>query len=232
LAVAKSYEKMDICGDPFKEKGRYYVIVRDPAKGTKKRVRWYSDAEYQKMYNTEPKAVKEINRKNPLGFSKGYVTIFKGPIAENEEWFKLSKARKCNMWGWYYASDDELVIEDLPTGIEPVELKWEEVENIIDDPKRVREVVYLKLNPGQSTPYIDGRKGERLSLAVIIEEVETFTNEYGQYYIYTMKDPKNQLYIWKTQAQKWEKNSVKVIKGTIKEVSDHYIVLTRCMEVK
>ena len=43
MAVAHSYEKFEIKGEPFKESGRWYVNVMAP-KGLKK-VRWYSDAE-------------------------------------------------------------------------------------------------------------------------------------------------------------------------------------------
>ena len=48
MAVAKSYEKMALSGDPFVENGKMYVNVIAP-KGLKK-VRWYSDAEYKRMY--------------------------------------------------------------------------------------------------------------------------------------------------------------------------------------
>ena len=48
MAVAKTYAHMKVEGEPFKENGRMYVNVIAP-KGIKK-VRWYSDAEYRRMY--------------------------------------------------------------------------------------------------------------------------------------------------------------------------------------
>ena len=42
MAVAKTYEKMALVGEPFQENGKMYVNVQAP-KGIKK-VRWYSDA--------------------------------------------------------------------------------------------------------------------------------------------------------------------------------------------
>ena len=49
--VAKSYQNMEIVSDVYMVSGRKYVKVRDN-KGAEKQVRWYSDAEYAKMYGT------------------------------------------------------------------------------------------------------------------------------------------------------------------------------------
>ena len=48
MPVAKTYESLEMQGEPFKENGRMYVNVMT-SKGLKK-VRWYSDNEYQRMY--------------------------------------------------------------------------------------------------------------------------------------------------------------------------------------
>ena len=61
-----------------------------------------------------------------LGFDNGYITIFKGNIVPHADWFSLSNARYHNTWGWYIVSTEE-VPADLPKGIEPIILSWEDV---------------------------------------------------------------------------------------------------------
>ena len=41
MAVAKTYEKMALVGEPFQENGRMYVYVAAP--NGQKKVRWYSE---------------------------------------------------------------------------------------------------------------------------------------------------------------------------------------------
>ena len=74
MTVARSYEKFEIQGEPFKESGRWYVNVMAP-KGLKK-VRWYSDAERaaqdRKAGVEEP--VFDFNAKHAFGFDEaGYI---------------------------------------------------------------------------------------------------------------------------------------------------------------
>ncbi len=76
MPVAKTYQSFEQVGEPFSENGRFYVLVKAP-KGEKK-VRWYSDAEYRRMY---PDAVKEndlmdFDARHAFGFREGgYITI-------------------------------------------------------------------------------------------------------------------------------------------------------------
>ena len=83
MAVAKTYEKMALVGEPFQENGKMYVNVQAP-KGQKK-VRWYSDAEYRRMY---PDAVKndimDFNARHAFGFGpEGFITIYQGRNLED-----------------------------------------------------------------------------------------------------------------------------------------------------
>ena len=76
MAVAKTYAKMEISGEPFMENKRMYVNVVSP-KGLKK-VRWYSDAEYQRMYPGEVATndIMDFNARHAFGFGDlGYITI-------------------------------------------------------------------------------------------------------------------------------------------------------------
>ena len=126
--VAKSYQSMTQVGEPYESAGKMYVQVKNEKTGNIRQVRWYTEAEYAKMYGEKvEKSPKEFkSQKQVLGFEKGYITIFKGDTYANLEWFQKSIARYCKWWGWYIVSTEALPI-DLPVGIEPIELKWEMV---------------------------------------------------------------------------------------------------------
>ena len=48
--VAKSFQNMEMLTEPFEENGRMYIKVRNPKTGTERKVRWYTEKEYNKMY--------------------------------------------------------------------------------------------------------------------------------------------------------------------------------------
>ena len=50
--VAKTYQSLEIQGEPFEENKRLYVNV--VTKSGLKKVRWYTDVEYRRMYPNEP----------------------------------------------------------------------------------------------------------------------------------------------------------------------------------
>lgn len=64
MPVAKSYQSLEILCEPYVlDKGRQYVKVRTK-NGENKQVRWYTDAEYAKMY---PEAKAEVKPAVPIG---------------------------------------------------------------------------------------------------------------------------------------------------------------------
>ena len=85
--VAKSFQSMKQLGEPFCEKGKMYVNVQNEKTGTIRKVRWYTDAEYAKMYGEKvDKPASEFKcQKQILGFENGYITIFKGDTYANLE---------------------------------------------------------------------------------------------------------------------------------------------------
>lgn len=124
--VAKSYEGLPIVEEEYIKNGRTYCKVR-MNKGTIKEIRTYTEAEYNKMYGVA-KAIpiaESYNQKKMLGFDKGYITIFKGAIAANEEFFSKSNARGHTAWGWYIVSTED--VPELPNGVSAVRLNWEDV---------------------------------------------------------------------------------------------------------
>lgn len=124
--VAKSYEGLPVVEEEYTKSGRTYCKVRTN-KGTIKEIRTYTEAEYNKMYGvTKITPIAEsYNQKKMLGFDKGYITIFKGAVAANEEFFSKSNARCCVAWGWYIVSTED--VPELPHGVSAVRLNWEDV---------------------------------------------------------------------------------------------------------
>ena len=125
--VAKSYEGLPVVEEEYTKGGRTYCKVRTN-KGTIKEIRTYTEVEYNKMYGVTAKAtpmVEPCNQKKMLGFDKGYITIFKGAAAANEEFFSKSNARFHVAFGWYIVSMEE--VPELPNGVTAVRLNWEDV---------------------------------------------------------------------------------------------------------
>ena len=218
--VAKSFQSMKQLGEPFCEKGKMYVNVQNEKTGTVRKVRWYTEAEYAKMYGEKVDAPTKVfkTQKQVLGFENGYVTIFKGDTYANLEWFQKSIARYCKWWGWYIVSTEAIPF-DLPVGLEPVELKWElvgEEEGCLkpdaDIKSAVESILYDK---GDST--FQGAVGERLDLEVEVIAAHKRDSYYGEQTIHHMEDAAGNRYLWSTSSKSWEVGDKRHIKGTVKE---------------
>ena len=237
--VAKSFQSMKQLGEPFCEKGRMYVNIQNEKTGTVRKVRWYTEAEYAKMYGEKVDTPRKVfkTQKQVLGFENGYITIFKGDTCANLEWFQKSIARYCKWWGWYIVSTEAIPF-DLPTGLEPIELKWELVgeENgcLKPDAEIKAAVESIMYDKGDST--FQGAFGERLDLEIEIIAAHKRDGYYGEQTIHYMIDASGNQYLWSTASKSWEVGNKYHIKGTVK---DHKVirnvettVLTRCTLVK
>lgn len=241
MPVAKSYQSLEIIGDAFVSSGRQYVNVKLKS-GKLKPVRWYSDTEYRKMY---PEAVTVNRSANPyyksqkevLGFTKGYITIFKGDTYAEIDWFRASIARYARWWGWYIISTEEIPT-DLPAGIEAIRLPWESVGQDSGELKSeslVKEAVEALIYEAGTSEFV-GEIGERIELTLTVSRAIEIENDYGHSIMHIMEDDCGNVYVWITAARSWPEGSVKTVRGTIK---DHRLykntkqtVLTRCIEVK
>ena len=81
MPVAKSYQSLEIVGDIFISSGRQYVNVKMKS-GALKTVRWYSDAEYRKMYPEAPAVDRSADpyykpQKEVLGYQANIVEFVK-----------------------------------------------------------------------------------------------------------------------------------------------------------
>lgn len=239
--VAKSYQELEIIGDVFVSSGRQYVNVKLKS-GKTKTVRWYTDSEYRKMY---PEAI-AVNRstdpyykpqKEVLGFTKGYITIFKGDTYSEIDWFRASIARYARWWGWYIISTEELP-SGLPDHLEPVKLSWELVGNEDGNLKsevEVKEAVESLIYDSGDSEYV-GEVGDRLELTLTVEKNISLEGAYGHSSMHLLRDENGNLFLWNTASKNWPAGSVHHIRGTVKMHSKYknecQTVLTRCLEVK
>ena len=238
MAVAKSYQNLEIVKEPYEVNGRLYVQVK-MANGNTKQVRWYSDKEYAKYYGEQPdhssdpyfKTQKEI-----LGFSKGYITIFKGDTYAAKEWFKEHGARYTRFWGWYIISEMEVPAE-LPDGLEAIKLDWELVGNgdSLKPDAQVQQAVDALICDPSTSEYI-GEVGQRIEVQLTVKKAINLDGYYGASTMHIMEDENGNVFVWTTSAKSWEEGSSRLVRGTIKEHRVYknvkQTVLTRCAEVQ
>ena len=223
MAVAPSFQKYPTVGEPFEENGREYILIQYPDGHTRK-VRWYEDP------------IKKIRpTKDVLGFSLGYITIFKGDTYPLLDWFRESTARNNRIWGWYFISDEPLP-EQIPEGVTPVRLYWkdianEELDELLPE-QQVRAVVEsLLYDPGTSE--WQGEVGERIDRTLTVTKaIELPDGYYGPSNFYLFSDEAGNEYCWTTAAKKLESGRTYQVRGTIKALQTYkgkkQTVLTRC----
>lgn len=239
--VAKSYQNFTIEGEPYVLSGKAYVNVRNPKTSAIKAVRWYTEKEYAKMY-PEAKVIAAApidpfkkTQKEVLGFTKGYITIFKGDTYPNLEWYQLSAARYARCWGWYFIST-EPVPADVPN--EPIQLPWELVGNedgTLFNEDRVKAAVESLLYDKSDSAF-QGEVGDRLEVEITVQKVIKLENGFGSSNMMIMFDNDGNEYVWTTAAKCWPVGETKLIRGTVKEHRVYknrcQTILNRCMERK
>lgn len=221
MAVAKSYQNLPIFGEPFTENGKQYVAVVKP-NGSHKKVRWYTEKEYDKLYpeDTERSWKKLRSVQDVLGFKNGYITIFKGDTYSLLEWFRAEPAcRYHSFWGWYVTSEEE-VPQPLPAGIETVQLKWDDVsiagEDTLKSEALVRAAVEALLyEPSKSTH--QGSVGERLDLILAVSKaIKLEDGYYGPKMFYLFTDENGNEFTWNTTPRELEIGKWYTVRGTVK----------------
>ena len=238
MAVAKTYTKMEVSGEPFQENGRMYVNVIAP-KGLKK-VRWYTDVEYKRMYPGEviESNTMDFNARQVFGFGeKGYILLYKGKNvedwAENDRtniWFNLT-------FGYYTPS--KLTPPKVIDGIEMIQLKWEEVVSHDDRMKPHEEVKKyvdsLLLLDGNSKSQYQGAKDEWLQKTVTVREKKSNETHFGTKHAYTLEDTEGNMYVWETGAKDYPCGKAVSLKMKVKEHKENngekVTVVWYCKEV-
>ena len=220
MSVAKTYQSMEIQGEPYQENKRWYVNVLS-TKGIKK-VRWYSDAEYARMYPEEKKDLMDFNARHAFGFDeKGYITIYKGDPKVVEEWAENDRT---NIWynlifGYYTPS--KFPTPKVLNGIEPIQLKWEQVQNYEDRMKPHEEVAKLvssliSVQPCASNSTYQGQENTWLEKEVVIKENLKREDHFGEKHTHFMRDAEGNLYLWETGAKNLEVGMAVKLKMKVK----------------
>lgn len=241
MAVAKSFQALEIVTEPYLVNGRMYVKVKNATTGALRQVRWYTDKEYAKMYPNEKKSPAEDpyykSQKEVLGFKEGFITIFKGDTYEHKDWFKDHKAVYRKLWGWGIASTDE-VPEELPEGVEAVRLEWSAVgtdKETLQPDHVVRAAVEALIYDSGVSKY-QGKVGDRLRIKVTVMKALQLDGYYGPSTMHIMQDADENVYVWTTGSKSWAEGSEHFISGTVKEHKSYrnveQTILTRCTEVK
>jgi hypothetical protein len=223
MATAPSFANLERLSEPFEENGKEYILVKTKS-GTTRKVRWYEEP-MKKIRST-----KEV-----LGFSKGYITIFKGDTYSVLEWFQQSVARYHNFWGWYIVSEDE-VPEIIPAGVTPIQLKWEDVAFADEDQLRPESQIKEHIDSLMYEPSPSkwqGSIGDRITRYLTVTKVaELPDGYYGPSTFYLFEDEEENEYTWTTAARKLELGETYEVVGTVKALSKYkgkeQTVLTRC----
>lgn len=199
-----------------------YIKVRTKS-GAAKQVRYYTEAEYNKMYKiaatAKTPAAARYDAKSALGFSEGPITIFRGDTYSHLEWFQQSCARYCKWWGWYVVSTDE-VPADLPEDVEPIKLEWAQVsaDGINLNPETaIKPVIDALLFPPEDREYI-AEPNDRVEVHVHIDYVNEYDNAYGLSYYHVMTDDEGNHFTWTTATRKLRADAWYVLKATVKEL--------------
>lgn len=206
--VAKTYQSLEIQGDPFEENKRLYVNV--VTKNGLKKVRWYTDVEYRRMYPNEPVVENDLmnfDARQAFGFGeKGYITIYKGDHVK--EWAENDRT---NIWynltfGYYTPS--KFPTPEVLNGIESIQLKWEQVKDHDNRMKSHEEVTKLvnDILGGSiiSNSAFQGKENDWLEKEVTIKENISREDHFGEKHTHYMRDSEGNMYIWETGAKNFE----------------------------
>ena len=235
MAVAPSFTNLEQLSEPFEENGKKYILVKTKS-GNSRKVRWY-EKEPPKSKSSEAEILNRLrthNLKKALGFTNGYITIFKGDIDSLIDWFQEEpKCRYHNFWGWYIVSTDEL--PQIPAGLEPIQLKWEDVafadEEQLRPESEIREYIdSLVYDPSPSR--WQGNIGDRITRYLTVTKVIPIEGYYGNSTMHIFSDPEENEYTWTTAARKLELGETYEVVGSIKALQKYkgkeQTVLTRC----
>lgn len=229
MAVAKSYQNIKIASEPYKVNGRMYVTLE-----TGRRVRWYTDEEYKKLYGDKAVAEPPKTQKEALGFQNGFITIFKGDTYASIEWFRASVCKYNKIFGWYVPSTEE-VPTDIPLGLEPIRIDWECVAaadgvSIKSETQAKEYAQQFLIEP--STSVFLGTVGERLEVTVTIKRALEMYGRYGRSVMHIMEDADGNVLVWTTSARTLIEGETYKVKGSVKAhnvyKNTNQTVLTRC----
>ena len=235
MPVAKTYERFPIEGDIFIENKRTYVNIKT-SKGLKK-VRWYSDAEYKRMYPDIPEQdiMMTFNARHAFGFDEaGYITLYRGNHNTIENWARLTwppRAWYNETFGFYTPS--KINPGAVPSDVESIKLTWDEVKQDEIHMKSHEEVkryvdVLLGDVPASNNQW---QEGDWIEKTVIVGEKQTKDSRYGAKHTYTLYDAEGNAFMWETGARDYKVDVEISLKMKVKEIKDNVTVVWYCKEI-
>lgn len=238
MAVARSFEKFKIVGEPFEENKRMYVMLENGRK-----VRWYT--EDQRLAMDVKAGLKPLNGSfsafKAFGFDNGYITIFKGDPKEIEEWATAtspSRARFATFLGWYVPSTE--AVENLPNTIQAFRLKWDDVkadENTLKSNDLVSAYIKnLLYGPTNSVSVYQGTKDAWLERTLVVKSNSPKKSQYGEMNIHILEDEAGNRYVWATGTKNYPIDFKVKLKMKVKEHKEidgaQTTVVWYCKEMK
>ena len=216
MPVAKTYAHMEIQGEPFSENKRMYVNVLAP-KGIKK-VRWYSEAEYARMYPNEVKDEPEFNAYRAFGFNDSdYITLYKGRNVE--EWAENDRSNIWNNLIFGYYTPGRLELPRLSDGVEAIQLKWKQIAakgNSMKPVEEVQKIVQSLIGMISNSEY-QGEEGTWIQKEVVVREKKSRDSRYGEKHTYVLVDAENNTYVWETNTKDYAIDVAVSLKMKVKE---------------
>lgn len=230
--VAPSYQKYNTIGDPYYINKRQYIVI-DMGHGKTKSVRYYTEAEYNRLYPPVKIIQPAKSRRDTLGFGEaGYIWVFKGETYENLDWFHSSPCRYTRVWGWYLPSNIDMP-DPLPANVEPFKLYWDEVSfngDLIPE-DQLKMIVDSKLYDEGTSVWV-GKVGDRVEFTGTCATAIESNTMYGISHFYVFNGDDGNIYTWSTTARTLEDGKRYEIRGTIKDLITYKAqkqnVLTRC----
>lgn len=228
MAVAPSFQKYPTYGEPYEKNGRQYIRIVYPD-GHHREVRWYAETPSKAPQNKNLRPLKEV-----LGFLKGYITIFKGDTYSLLEWFQESTARYHKFFGWYFISEEEL--PEIPAGITPIQLKWEDVAFADEDQLRPESQIKEHIDSLMYEPSPSkwqGEVGDRIDRTLTVVKITPLADGYyGPSTFFLFRDEYENEYCWTTGSKSLDLGATYEVRGSIKALQTYkgkkQTVLTRC----
>ena len=156
-----------------------------------------------------------MTNKEKLGFTNGYIVIFKGNTYPFKDWFKEQGARYNQFFGWYFAS----MPEKYPNELTPIKLPWETIsypdEDALKSTDEIKKVIDGIRFESSSSEFV-GKIGNRINLEIFVDKVIPITGEFNKL-LHLMHDNKNNEIIWFSSGKELAAGRVYNLKARVKE---------------
>ena len=154
--------------------------------------------------------------KEVLGFTNGYITIFKNITPETEIFFQESPICRFNtLWGWFIPSEFEL--PTLPIEVTPLQLTWEAVskpDGSLKPETAIQQAVDdLIYEPSPSKHF--GSIGQRLDLTLTVLKTIPITDKFTTKTMHIFSTPEGNIATWTTTTKTLEEGMTFAARGTV-----------------